>query len=98
MNLSKIFYDGFIKKKFTQGFVTGLVVHRSYDFIQSTMCIDGRLARYDKNGDGKISIGEIIDGVIDDVSNINKIAQKPPFDPTEIFTIKKENDTKKSND
>lgn len=90
MNLSKKIGDVFLKNRFAQGVITGLVLHRAYDYVQSSVYTNGdKLARYDKNGDGKISVGEIVDGVIEDVSNINKNA-KSGFDPEDVFTLKKD--------
>lgn len=90
MNLTKKFCKVFFNNRFMQGVMLGLMLHKSYVYIQGSIYSDISMSRYDKNGDGKISTGEIIDGLIDDLSHINKNAHQP-FDPKAIFYLKKEN-------
>jgi len=94
-------FGSFFRNNFVRGFGTGVATRTTYDYVQNslygqdrnstfTKALDNKLASYDTNHDGQVTLGEIVDGITTDIRKY-EISTKPVItpNPAVVFVTKK---------
>lgn len=92
----------FFRNNFVKGFGAGVATRTAYDYVQNslygqdknstfTTAIDNKLASYDTNHDGQVTLGEMVDGLTTDIRKY-EISTKPVIvpSPAVVFVTKVE--------